>query len=96
MTNESTLQERLLAILKLLAYEQRPCRHCGQLLYFVLLPEGAAVQGAFRAKESWAVAFNSEGENHAGHCSGAGQRVPEQQTLLSVTTGAERNGFDPA
>lgn len=96
MRSESILQERLLAVLKLLAYEQRPCRQCGHLLYFVQLPEGTTTSGAFRVKEHWVVAFNSEGENHAGRCSGSTQkRGPEQQTLLTVTTGTEQNGFDP-
>ena len=66
------------------------------MLYFVPLPEGATTQGAFHHKERWAVAYNSEGENHAGHCPGSRQRVPEQQSLLGAATGAESNGFDPA
>ena len=96
MTNESTLQERLLAVLQLLAYEQRPCRNCGQLLYFVQLPEGTTTPGAFRVKEHWVAAYNSEGENHAGACPGSRRRIPEQQSLLSGAAGGESNGFDPA
>jgi hypothetical protein len=64
------------------------------MLYFVQLPEGTTTMGAFGVKEHWVVAYNSEGENHAGHCPGsAKKRSPEQQSLLGVTTS---NGFDPA
>src|SRR3954468_18080208 len=77
VTPASILQERLLALLALWAYEQRPCRHCGQLLYFVQLPAGTTAPGAFSAKDHWVMAYNSEGENHAGHCPGSRQRVPE-------------------
>jgi hypothetical protein len=91
--NISILQERLIGLLQLLAYEQRPCRACGQMLYFVQLPEGTTTPGAFYVKEHWAVAYNNEGENHAGHCPGsAKKRSPEQQSLLGITT---NNGFDP-
>jgi hypothetical protein len=93
LPSEAILQERILTLLQFWAYEQYPCRNCGQLLYFVQLPEGTTPPGAFRVQEHWAVAYTSEGENHAGHCSGcAKRRSPEQQSLLGVTT---NNGFDP-
>ena len=81
MSPESTSSARLLALLKLWAYEQRPCRQCGQMLYFVQLPEGTTTAGAFRSKDHGVVAYNGEGENHAGRCPGARQPVPEQQSL---------------
>jgi hypothetical protein len=94
LPSEAILQERILSLLQLWAYEQRPCRNCGQMLYFVRLPEGTTTAGAFRVKEHWVVAYNSEGENHAGHCpTSAKKRSPEQQSFLEITT---NNGFDPA
>jgi hypothetical protein len=82
--NTSILQERLIGLLQLLAYEQRPCRACGQMLYFVQLPEGTTTPGAFRVKEQWVVAYSSEGENHADHCPGSAKKhAPEQQSLLA-------------
>ena len=96
MNSEGRIEERLLTILKLLAYEQRPCKHCGQMLYFVQLPEGTSTLGAYRVKDHWIVAYNSEGENHASACSGSAKKhSPQQQSLLGITTGAEQNGFDP-
>ena len=93
MSTEGLIQERLLALLKLLAYEQRPCRHCEQMLYFVQLPEGTSTPGAFRVKEHWVVAYNGEGENHVKACPGSAKKhPPEQQSLLAM---AESNGFDP-
>ena len=94
MSSEGRIEERLLALLKLLAYEQRSCRNCRQMLYFVQLPEGAITPGTFRVKDCWVVAYNGEGENHVRNCLGATRkRDPEQQSLLGIPTGAGSNGF---
>ena len=92
LSSEAIFQKRILTLLQLLASEQRPCRHSGQMLYFLTLPEGTTTTGAFRLKEHWTVAFTGDGENHAGHCPGTRQHAPQQQSLLGTTT---NNGFDP-
>jgi hypothetical protein len=91
-----TLEERLLTLLKLVAYEQRPCRECGEMLYWISLPEGRSTLGAFHTKRhGWVVAYNGAGVNHAGACPGPvkKQPSPEQQTLLSLPSSLE--ALDP-
>lgn len=88
------MEERFLALLKLLAYEQRPCKYCGQMLYLIQSPPDRSALGAFYVKEHWVVVLDGEGKNHADECSGLiRKRSPEQPNLLGI--GAERNGFDP-
>jgi len=54
-----TLEERMERLLKLAAYEVRPCRACGQMLYFVRHNTGKAAP------------YTADGVNHFITCRSA-------------------------